>query len=47
VSLDALSCVVQEFFRSITALFGSAPYYSDAVPDCIGDRARCTRRLMS
>jgi hypothetical protein len=47
VPLDALSCVVQEFFRSIATLFCNAPQYSDAIPDCAGDRTRCPGRLLS
>jgi hypothetical protein len=39
VSLDALSCVIQEFFGSIAALFCGAPRYSYAIVNCIADRA--------
>jgi hypothetical protein len=47
VSLDALSCVIQEFFGSIAALFCGTPHYSYAVLYCIGNRAGCTRGLVS
>jgi len=47
VTLDALSCVIQELFRSIATLFGGAPHYSDAVSDCVGDRASRAGRLLS
>ena len=39
MSLDALSCVIQEFFGSIAALFCGAPRYSYAIVNCIADRA--------
>ena len=45
--LEALSCVVQEFFGSIASLFRCTPHYSDTVSDCIRDRAGCTGSLMS
>ena len=39
MSLDALSCVIQEFFSSIAALFRGMLHYSDAILGfCIGDR---------
>jgi hypothetical protein len=47
VSLDALSCVIQEFFGSVPALLCGTPHGSDAVPNCVGDRVRCARRLVS
>src|SRR5579863_3376752 len=34
VSLDALSCVIQEFFRGIAAPLRGAPHYSHAVLNC-------------
>jgi hypothetical protein len=40
MSLDALSCVLQEFFGSITALFCGAPHYSNTIIDGIGNRTR-------
>jgi hypothetical protein len=42
VSLDALGCVVQEFFGSIPALLCGTPHDSDAVPDCVGNCIGCT-----
>jgi hypothetical protein len=47
VSLDALSCVIQEFFGSIAALFRSAPRHSHAFLNCVSDRAGCARSLVS
>jgi len=47
VSLNALSCVIQEFFGSIAALFCGTPRYSYAIVDCIGNRAGCARSLVS
>jgi hypothetical protein len=47
VSLDALSCVIQEFFGSIAALFCGTPHYSHAILYQIGDRAGCTRSPVS
>jgi len=47
VSLDALSCVIQEFFGSIAALFCGTPHYSHAILYRIGDRAGCTRSPVS
>jgi len=47
VSLDALSCVIQEFFGSIAALFCGTPQYSYAILDRIGNRTGCTRSLVS
>jgi hypothetical protein len=47
VPLDALSCVIQEFLRSITALFGGTPYYSDAILDRVGNRTGCPSGLFS
>jgi len=35
VSLDALSCVDQEFFGDIAALFCDTPHYSDAILYCM------------
>jgi hypothetical protein len=39
VSLDALSCVIQEFFGNSAALFCGTPHRSCAILDCIGNRA--------
>jgi hypothetical protein len=48
VSLDALSCVIQEFFSSIAALFRGTLHYSDAILDyCIGERTGCAGSLAS
>lgn len=47
VPLDAPSCIVQEFFRGIAALFRGTPRRSNAVPDGVGDRVRCPRSLLS
>jgi hypothetical protein len=47
VSLEARSCVIEELFGSIAALLGSASHKSYAVVDCIPNRTRCTRRLVS
>ncbi|SPF41902.1 hypothetical protein SBA1_400047 [Candidatus Sulfotelmatobacter kueseliae] len=47
MSLDALSCVDQEFFGDIAALFCDTPHYSDAILYCIGNRTGCTRSLVS
>jgi len=46
VSLEALSCVIQEFFRNITALLHGTPHYSQAILKRIGNRAGCTRSLV-
>jgi hypothetical protein len=46
--LDALSCVIQEFFSSIAALFCGTPHYSDAILYyCVGDRTGCVGSLAS
>jgi hypothetical protein len=47
VTLDTLSCVIQEFFGSIAATLCGTLHYVYAILDCIGDRAACTRRLVS
>jgi hypothetical protein len=47
VPLEALSCVIQEFFGSIAALFCGTPHYSYAVLYCVGNRTGCTRSLVS
>jgi hypothetical protein len=46
VSLNVLSCVIQEFFGSIAALFYGTPRYSYSIVDCIGNRAGCARRAI-
>jgi len=46
VALDTLSCVNQEFFRRIAALFCGAPYYSDAILDRLGNSVRGARSLV-
>jgi hypothetical protein len=45
VPLDALSCVIQEFLSGVAALFCGAPYYSNTILECIGNRAGSTRSL--
>jgi hypothetical protein len=47
VALDALTCVIQEFFRSIAALFCGTPHCPCAIRDGIGNRAACARSLVS
>jgi hypothetical protein len=47
VTLDALSCVIQEFLGSIAALFCGTPHYSHAIFYRIGDSAGCTRSPVS
>ena len=48
VSLDALSCVIQEFFSSIAALFCGTFHYSHAILYyCVGDRTGCAGSLAS
>jgi hypothetical protein len=47
VALDTLSRIIQEFFGSIAALFRGTPHYSHAILYQIGDRAGCTRSLVS
>jgi hypothetical protein len=47
VSLDALGCVIQDFFGSIAALFCSTPHCSRSILYCISDRAGGTRDLAS
>jgi hypothetical protein len=47
VALDALTCVIQEFFRSIAALFCGTPHGPCAIRDGIGNRAACARSLVS
>jgi hypothetical protein len=47
VPLDALSCVIQEFFGSITALLCGTPHYSHTILDRIGNRTGCARSLVS
>jgi hypothetical protein len=47
VSLDALSCVLQEFFSGITALFCGAPHYSNTIVDGIRNRTGGTGSLVS
>jgi hypothetical protein len=47
VPLEALRCVVQEFFGSITALPRGASHCSYAIPNCIRNRAGGASRLVS
>jgi len=47
MSLDALSCVIQEFFSGIAATLCSTPRYSHPILYCLGNRTGCTRRLVS
>jgi len=47
VSLEALSCVIQEFFGGITALLHGTPQYSHAILKHIGNRAGCTRNRIA
>jgi hypothetical protein len=44
--MDALSCVIQELFGSITALLYSPAHYFCAIVYSIGNRAGCTRSLV-
>lgn len=46
VTLDALAGVIQKLFRSIAALFCGTPRYSNAVVNCVGNRARRTGSLV-
>jgi hypothetical protein len=46
VPLDALRCVIHELFGSIATLFCGALYDSDAIPDCVRNRARSARSLV-
>jgi hypothetical protein len=41
VSLQALSCVIQDFFGSIAALLCGTPHYSHAILDRVGNRTGC------
>jgi hypothetical protein len=45
--LEALRCVIQEFFGGIATLFCGATYYPYAVFYCIRNRTGCTRGLLS
>jgi hypothetical protein len=45
VSLDTLSCVIQEFFGSIAALLCGPPHYSHSIVYRIGYRTGCARSL--
>jgi hypothetical protein len=47
VPLDALGCVIKEFFGSIAALFCGAPYCSHAIFNRVGNRACCARCPLS
>jgi hypothetical protein len=47
VTLDPLSCVIQEFLDGIATLFRGTPRYSYAIVNCIGNRAGCARSLVS
>jgi hypothetical protein len=41
VSLEALSCVIQDLFGSIAALLCGPPHHSYAILDRIGNRTGC------
>jgi len=41
-----MSCVIQEFFGSLDALFCGTSHYAYAILDRIGNRAGCTRSLL-
>jgi hypothetical protein len=43
VSLDALSCVIQDFFGSVATLLCGTPHYSHAILYRIGNRTGCSR----
>ncbi len=45
--MDAVSCVVHEFFGNIAALLCGTPHYSHAILDCVGNCTGCTRSLVS
>jgi hypothetical protein len=45
--LEALSCVIQEFFGCIAALFCGTPYYSYAILYGVGNRTARARSLVS
>jgi hypothetical protein len=47
VTLDPLTCIIQEFFDGIATLFRGTPRYSYAIVNCIGNRAGCARSLVS
>jgi hypothetical protein len=47
VSLEAASCLIQEFFASIATLLCGMPHYSHAILYRIGNRACCARGLVS
>jgi hypothetical protein len=47
VPLEALGCLIQEFFARIAALLRSMPYCSYAILYCIGNGACCARSLVS
>jgi hypothetical protein len=47
VPLDALSCVIQQFFGGITALLCGAPHYSYAILDRVGNCTGGARSLVS
>jgi hypothetical protein len=47
VSLEALSCIVQEFLGGITTLLCRTPSYSHAIVDRVGYRTGCARSLAS
>jgi hypothetical protein len=47
VSLDALSCVVQEFFRGIATLSCGTPHYSNSILDSVANRSCGAGSLVS
>jgi len=47
VSLEALSCVIQELFRGIATLFCGTSHHSYAILYCVSNRAGCAGSLVS
>jgi hypothetical protein len=47
VSLEATSCLIQEFFAGIATLLRDMPHDSHAILYRIGNRACCARSLVS
>jgi hypothetical protein len=47
VPLEALRCLIQEFFTSIASLLRGMPHGSHAIPYRVGDCSCCARSLVS
>jgi len=45
--MEAMGCLIQEFFASVAALLRGTLYNSHAIPYRIGNRASCARSLVS